>query len=233
MKVSFRWTHVIMLICKFLALSSSPPAMADLVYNPRTDVKLCGRGGRPSWLCDPFHILSREEADELDFALEEIRTTTPCSCELEQACNVTNNGFTVSIAILPYLPSTRQDPVTAQNYADYLRKNSWLFGKCGDDIVIVVSKQDKQVYASTGPKAALKLKSLITEDIYSDTRQYFEDEDVFTGLKLMVESFRAVLQDSYSITPDFPLWPIVQMSIGAMFVLVCFCSMYLCRKLFS
>ena len=38
-----------------------------------------------------------------------------------------------------------RDPVTAQNYADYLRKNSWLFGKCGDDIVIVVSKQDKQV----------------------------------------------------------------------------------------
>lgn len=89
------------------------------------------------------------------------------------------------------------------------------------------------MYASAGPKAALKLKSLITEDIYSDTRQYFEDEDVFTGLKLMVENFRAVLQDSYSITPDFPLWPIVQMSIGAMFVLVCFCSMYLCRKLFS
>ncbi|XP_041483240.1 uncharacterized protein LOC121430037 [Lytechinus variegatus] len=233
MKVSFRWTHVIMLICKLLAICSSPPAMADLVYNPRTDVKLCGRGGRPSWLCDPFYILSREQADELDFALEEIRSTTSCACTLEQACNVTDSGYTISIAILPYLPSTRQDPVTARNYADFLRKKSWMFGKCEDDVVIVVAKQDKEVYASAGPAAALKLKLLIMEDIYSDTRQYFQDEDVFTGLKVMVESFRSVLQDSYSISPDFPVWPIVQMGIGALFVLICFCSMYLCRKLFS
>ncbi|XP_071495934.1 uncharacterized protein [Diadema antillarum] len=234
MKVGFPWTHVIMLVCHLVALHSLPLTNANLMYNPQIDVRLCGRGGRLSWICDPFSVLSRTDADKLDRTLEEIQSETQCACDaVEYKCNTTSKGYTISIAILPYLPHSRQDPVTAENYADYLRRYVWRFGKCGDDVVIVLSKREKQVYASVGPTAALKLKSLIVNDIYSDSRQFFDNGEFCTGLSYMLESFREAFEATYEVTPDFPVWPVVQMAIGALFVLTCFCSMYLCRKLYS
>ncbi len=40
--------------------------------NPLSDVKLCGRNGNPSWICDPDHILSKYSQNVVEGNIHEI-----------------------------------------------------------------------------------------------------------------------------------------------------------------
>ncbi|XP_038050792.1 uncharacterized protein LOC119723947 [Patiria miniata] len=207
---------------------------SDVYPNPQEDLYRCGRRGRPSWVCDPDQVLSFNEAEDVNTALGNIRLETDCSCSNSALCsNHSSHGFSVAVAVMSFIPTTRAQLISASTYAKYLREHEWLYGNCQDDVVIVVSKHDKQVAASIGDTAAKKLTPRVLKDILSDTSDYFQNENFAAGLLEMIDRMRAAFENDYVVTPSFPVWTVVQMAMAALCVLICFFSMYICRRLYS
>ncbi|XP_022098006.1 uncharacterized protein LOC110983231 [Acanthaster planci] len=220
-----------MLIISSFATIAVP---GDVYPNPQKDLYRCGRRGRASWICDPDQVLSFHAAEDVNTALSNLRVETECSCHNAALCsNHTGHGYSVAVAVMSFLPTTRRQLITATSYAKYLREHEWLYGNCEDDVVIVVSKLEKQVAASVGDTAARKLTARVMADIFSDTSDNFQNGNFSEGLLEIIERMRAAFRNDYVITPSFPVWTVVQMAMATLFVLICFFSMYICRKLYS
>ncbi|CAC5369055.1 unnamed protein product [Mytilus coruscus] len=114
--------------------------------NPQTDLGRCGRDCKASWICDPGHILSSQRADELDSFINEIANSGKSGkCQCSQCSG--QDGFNISVALVPSINSAglSDKETKAREFAEYLRKKSWNFQTCGNNIVILVSRDDRQV----------------------------------------------------------------------------------------
>ena len=65
--------------CRSLALlalcslaSAASPWTPQAYPNPTKDLQSCGRHGKPSWICDPDHILSEYSADVVEGTIKDI-----------------------------------------------------------------------------------------------------------------------------------------------------------------
>ena len=56
----------------FASLTSAKQWSPQSFPNPATDVTLCGRNGKPSWICDPDRILSEYSQDVVEGSIHEI-----------------------------------------------------------------------------------------------------------------------------------------------------------------
>ncbi|XP_072034278.1 uncharacterized protein [Amphiura filiformis] len=224
--------HVIMLLACHVSIMYS----WDVYPNPQSESYRCGRRGRPSWICDPYRILSYSEANEIDHQLSALRNQTQCACKSKHLCPTNSTqtvGYSVSVALMSFIPTSRSQEITVQSYANYLRTYEWRFGQCGDDVVVVYSQLENEIHASVGFKAAIKITERVLEDIILDTRSHFTDDGIHQGLTAFIRKLRNALEDKYQLSPGFPLWTMVQMVMAVCFVFCCFGGMWVCRKLYS
>ncbi|XP_071798995.1 uncharacterized protein [Asterias amurensis] len=232
MMIFGRLWAVLAMLCtsRWVLLAST----TDLYPNPQKDLYRCGQRGRTSWICDPDQILSFKEAIEVNNTLTDIRQETKCACANQALCtNGTGPGYRVAVAVMSFIPTTRSQKITAKSYATFLREQEWKYGSCDDDVVIVVSKLEKKVAVSIGDNAAKMLSADVMKDILSDTNEYFQKENFSDGLLEFIGLMKLAFDNDYKLIPPFPVWTVVQMAMAALFVLICFFSMYICRKLYS
>ncbi|XP_033121793.1 uncharacterized protein LOC117120821 [Anneissia japonica] len=197
--------------------------------NPQVSMYGCGRGGKKSLICDPDLVISVQDANLIDKKLHEIQDSFECECDRK---NDTCRGYTISIYLTKTIPKYYYgNTPTAEDYANRLRKD-WDFGECGEDIVIVGVKDTQQRATSVGKIAARKITEEVISDVYQKTIDRFS-ESYKDGLLAMLNRYEQALSDGYSLAVIIPVWTIVQMLGGALFVLCCFCSMYVCKRIYS
>ncbi|XP_071949687.1 uncharacterized protein [Antedon mediterranea] len=201
------------------------------IPNPQVNMYGCGRGGQKSLICDPSLVISVQDANQIDERLQELQKNTDCECVPR---NDTCRGYTISVYLTPEIASNIYGTTpTADDYANHLRKY-WNFGKCGEDIVIVFVKDTLQRATSVGKIAARKITEEVISDVHRKTNDRFNNENSYTdGLLDMVDNYELAIKGNYNAAIIIPVWTIVQMLGGALFVLCCFCSMYICKRIYS
>ena len=130
--------------------SSSPFAPSGKDYpNPTSDPAACNRpAGRPSWLCDPDALLPRGSADEIEGILRDIaQAKKPFAAS---ACAGQHSGYQVALAALGRLDLSSSGSSSASDAAEEFAAgimDLWGVGHagCDDGVVIVLSREDRQV----------------------------------------------------------------------------------------
>ncbi|XP_013387437.1 uncharacterized protein LOC106156645 [Lingula anatina] len=111
------------------------------ISNPRIDFEGCGRT-RKSWVCNPAGVLENLHAERLDHMIDDILNSTVCPCA--KPCDNGVAGYSVSILVITsiYVPSGSSifNELSGWGYA--LANQLWNFGTCGNDIVLVLSRDD-------------------------------------------------------------------------------------------
>ncbi|DBA78180.1 TPA: hypothetical protein ACH3X2_008143 [Trebouxia sp. C0005] len=116
--------------------------------NPLHDVNSCGRYGKPSWICDPDHILSEYNQDLVEGSIHEIAEgpykTAHCSA-----------GYQVAVALVRdmYLQNGRTAAEQAEFFAKFLHR-SWGVGdvSCNNGLVFFLSVNSRQMYLAVDPQ---------------------------------------------------------------------------------
>ncbi|XP_077979489.1 uncharacterized protein LOC144434849 [Glandiceps talaboti] len=182
----------------------------EMYPNPQNDSTglsySCGHGLNTSWICDPNEILSNQEAGELNEIAENIRLTTTCVCSICDANNTNNSqlgtGYVVAIAIVNRMEAeyinqgcpTRKELVKeADKWATYLRTTRWQFGDCGNDVIILYSKEENVIVTSTGEKTAEVLQASHIQHLYSKAHEYLDSHEYFKGLKFLLQQYNRTL----------------------------------------
>ncbi|XP_052087720.1 uncharacterized protein LOC127724693 isoform X6 [Mytilus californianus] len=187
--------HLHLLICVLLvqqtncSTCASPECLvgydARTMPRPHTASGLCGRHCRYSWICDPCQILNSTAADEIDemlFVVEPPKTI----CR-----NV--REYRISLAIVNRMNLGNQTS-QARTFARSLRKYEWNFetGSCGNNVVIFLSRYDRQIYTSAGEAAFKVLNEKCITGIYKKAKEeYFLSDDFEGGLKFMVQEYKS------------------------------------------
>lgn len=60
------------LLAMLVVACAAVPWTPQAFPNPTKDVRLCGRNGKPSWICDPDHVLTEYSADVVEGTINEI-----------------------------------------------------------------------------------------------------------------------------------------------------------------
>lgn len=202
--------------------------------NPQTDLGRCGRDCKASWICDPGHILSSQRADELDSFINEIANSGKSGkCQCSQCSG--QDGFNISVALVPSINSAglSDKETKAREFAEYLRKKSWNFQTCGNNIVILVSRDDRQVYTDAGPLAYQSLTLECIEEVYEAVRPKFTEGLYYEGLREMIEHYRTTLENgncNHIETTEGVVGVIVGIGFGAFFVSMVIIGMCICRR---
>ncbi|XP_071126041.1 uncharacterized protein [Mytilus edulis] len=203
----------------------------EVFPNPQTDIGRCGRDCKTSWICDPGQILSSQRADELDSFINEIANSGKCECS---QCSG-QDGFNISVALVPVINSVgfSDKETKAREFAEYLRKKTWNFQICGNNIVILVSRDDRQVYTDAGPLAYQSLTLDCIEEVYENVRPRFTEGHYYEGLREMIEHYRTTLENgncNHIETTDGVVGVIVGIAFGAVFISIVIVGMCICRR---
>ncbi|CAC5389841.1 unnamed protein product [Mytilus coruscus] len=159
------------------------------IPNPSTQSGLCGRFCHSTWICDPCQILNSAAADEIDRLLDDV----PADSAL---CGSVRT-YRISLAVVNRMDSGGQTS-DAKNFANYLRKTGWNFetGSCGNNVVIFLSRYDRQVYTSAGKAAFKVLNEECIDGIFKEAKEdYFSADDFEGGLKFMVQEYKKALKE--------------------------------------
>eukprot|EP00879_Flechtneria_rotunda_P006550 GHRR01006883.1.p1 GENE.GHRR01006883.1~~GHRR01006883.1.p1 ORF type:complete len:394 (+),score=102.81 GHRR01006883.1:191-1372(+) len=120
--------------------------------NPQQDVKLCGRQGVKSSICDPDGILSVETANMVEGLINEIAEGDPPYTKA-QCGDQGMQGFAIAVALMHKMEHERyaDKAVAAAAFARALH-DSWGVGNpvCQNGALLLLAVGDRQVYISTG-----------------------------------------------------------------------------------
>ncbi|DBA84123.1 TPA: hypothetical protein ACH3X1_006599 [Trebouxia sp. C0004] len=134
----------------FASLASAKQWSPQNFPNPATDVTLCGRNGKPSWICDPDRILSEYSQDVIEGSIHEIAAAKspyrPANCpDLPHDAA----GYQVAVVLVQSLKlqNGRSEAEQAEYFAKSLHK-AWGVGNknCNNGLVFLLSKDDRQMY---------------------------------------------------------------------------------------
>lgn len=139
----------------FSSLPSPSPFSPDgkNFPNPTSDPAACNRPpGRPSWLCDPDGILSEGAADEIEGVLRDValakKPFAKSSCASSSGSGQ-RAGFQVALATLARLDLSATSSSAADATEEFASSLMDLWGVghagCDDGVVVVLSKEDRQV----------------------------------------------------------------------------------------
>ncbi|XP_064621890.1 uncharacterized protein LOC135484404 isoform X1 [Lineus longissimus] len=174
--------------------------------NPQVDLERCGRQGQRSYVCDPNHLISPSDANALDAKIQEIQQTTPCACT-EGTCEDQGFGYIISIAIVQevFIDESvknvgEESHLQVERFAHYLRKKSWKFGTCGNDVVVVLAVNDKKIFTSAGEDAGSVISSTCISKAFYHARYRFTNGQYYAGLMSTLNDYK-----TYLIEGDCPV----------------------------
>ncbi|CAG2186565.1 unnamed protein product [Mytilus edulis] len=199
--------------------------------NPQINIDLCGRHCKTSWICDPNAVLSSQQADELDSIVNTVAESGKCSC---QNCTSTD-GYNISIALVSSLkPSIKSLKDSAVEFIHFIR-DSWNFQKCDNDIVILLSKDDRKVYTEAGATANKFLTDDCIDQVHDIIESDLSDGKYYDVLKEMATQYKIILSEgNCEYISEKRTMTIVAFTVGAVFgtIVLTFsvCALILNRK---
>lgn len=175
----------------------------DTYPHPRNQFSLCNRN-KESWVCDPNHLLAKDEADTLNFVLEQMHSKyTPCPCSAF-LCEQNPNGYYMTIILAKKIETgtnTSRPAILshAMNFVSSLKKRMpFLEDRCDEGIILFYSKDDDILLTYTGKTGHHVLTKDLIEEITIRAGKNFEPgEDLSVGLMKMVLHYRQVLNGHY------------------------------------
>lgn len=181
-------------IIEMSSTATKSPTKEARYPNPLKQHSMCYRR-RPSFICDPDNLLSWNDAERLDFLLNNIRNTTPCLCP---ACPMESpSGISIGIFLRENFTDEERSTkgFSSKELAKTLREE-WKLGKCDDDIVIVVIAEEKRSAVSLGTTVLNVLPYQAAEEIAKRCDGHFKTNYIYfpQGLSAMVYSFHDELQ---------------------------------------
>ncbi|XP_078696872.1 uncharacterized protein LOC144924998 [Branchiostoma floridae x Branchiostoma belcheri] len=205
--------------------------------NPQLQPELCSPiVKKPSWLCNPDHVLNEQSALLLREKLKLVHAEAKCFCD---DCT-DRGGYTISVAAMQQMEPmywtllpTEQVPVniSSRRFTRYLRDTWFPDESCTDHVIILVSKLDDLVLISPGEfaKAILpdeKLKSIMkkAEHFFNVTGHY----QPRLGLEIMITEIAETF-DSLERAQSFILSGYMIAIIVGVVALYCTVGFICCR----
>lgn len=188
----------------------------DVFPNPKRDTYLCGRGGRKSSMCDPDGVLSEKAANRLEGIIRDIEDGH--SPYREASCaSLGMQGYQVAVAVMKKMKIEGETTPKemAETFAKVLHAR-WGVGlaECDNGVLVLLSVDDKQIYISTGVKAAESLPPKTLNLIISWMIPYLKNQEYDDALVRAVTNIGLGLS-GWEISKDDPTW-----GIGVFFSLV-------------
>lgn len=164
----------------FLHVVRTHPWRPSDFPDPKRDVHLCGRGGRPSNICDPDNVLNDEKAtNRIEGILKDIwegkepYAKAPCGAKDLQ-------GYQVAVAIMRKMEVKwgRSASKAAQTMAKSLHAR-WGVGDaaCDNGVLLLLAVEDRQVYISTGKGARRMLSDSLAGGVIEDMKSSLRKGD--------------------------------------------------------
>ena len=181
-----RYSMRLPLLCLCAAVVSASAAQwsPESFPNPLKDVRRCGRGGKPSWICDPDHVLSDYSQNVIEGIIHEIAAaqdpyrSAHCPASASDApgyqvgaCVAVKSpcvhllqanlqrALQVAVALVDSmkLEKGRSQAEQAEVFAKSVH-NTWGVGDatCNSGLVLFLSKNDRQVL-----QKILEIESLV------------------------------------------------------------------------
>ncbi|XP_078614770.1 uncharacterized protein LOC144883944 [Branchiostoma floridae x Branchiostoma japonicum] len=162
--------------------------------DPQKDLVKCGLDGIPSWICDPDHVLSEEQVSDVHSRLDELNSGTRCLCS---SCDASYQGYKVAVAVMDkvsYNGAAEHVDLVANNFARYLRER-WFSSGCGDNVLVLVTKETPQVYISAGVAARSKLPDSTVKSIVSSAQAQLDSKDFEAAILTVVNGVKSEFED--------------------------------------
>ncbi|CAC5367558.1 unnamed protein product [Mytilus coruscus] len=200
--------------------------------NPQINIDLCGRHCKKSWICDPNKVLSSQQADELDSIIETVAESGKCSCK---NCTSTD-GYNIAVALVPSIKASKTSlkDTAAMEFTQFIRVN-WNFQKCDNDIVILLSKDDRKVYTEAGTTANKFLTDECIDEVHKNIESDLSDGKYYEILKDMTKQYKIILSiGNCDYISEKRKMTIAAFTVGAVFGTIVFtfsiCALIRSRK---
>lgn len=174
--------------------------------DPQKNPGKCGRyENKKSFVCDPNGILTRKEADTLDWILEAVyNNDTKCSCSAYYCEKNKGRGTFISLALVNKVKRSQGSDNSkeailydAELFLNDLQRTTWNHGTCDNDIIILYSAADSVVYTMTGDTPKLKVNPSVIGQVTSEHEQDILNGHIAGGLYHMILDYRNVLMGQY------------------------------------
>ncbi|MEW5310569.1 MAG: hypothetical protein WDW38_002355 [Sanguina aurantia] len=170
----------VMLLLAALAVASQVTAKQSISAwtpeqypNPQFNASLCGRPGvEMSWLCDPDGVLSADSRNVVEGVIQQIAvgdapfSRAPCG-------SLGDVGSQVGVALMKefQVPLGSNPSRVAELFARGLH-DDWRVGHalCQDGVLLLLSKDNRQMYISTGTGVMGRLSSSVVDAIIVNAR---------------------------------------------------------------
>ncbi|CDW53335.1 TPM domain containing protein [Trichuris trichiura] len=165
---------------------------------------------RHSFLCDPDHLLTREDAESVNRRLYELAVSTPCQCQRRSQCiavgpdgNQFYVGFVTTVALVRKLKTSSMDPAdnqaltVAEKFARAVR-NRWALGDCDNSALILIWESQSILHIATDRVTKLYVTEKEIHQIQAHLADLIYRKAYLRALELILD----ILRNEYSGMPE-------------------------------
>ena len=193
--------------------------------NDKTDSCKRGRNISWTWICDPDSVMSRNNSNTIEEMLELVRTKSQSKCSPRGA---QEPGYRLGVAIARQIYNDGQSKEARfRDFAYNVREFRWripLRSWCDDSILMVVSKNDRYVYISTGRIARDKLTDCAVRKVINEMRPYLSKGHFAGGIAVGVKEINFYLRGVRSSSCE-PVKSKSALSVGIIVLIVLLCML--------
>ncbi|CAB3403831.1 unnamed protein product [Caenorhabditis bovis] len=173
--------------------------------DPRLDPLSC-RLALPSQVCDPSAIVSDEERTRLVQRINQLHGVTSSIRNTSPACSLSpDKNLEIIVAIIDKIGSVPGVPIDIEKFANNLKRRYQNFqdiGMCDTTVLIVNSRQDRQVFTVAGRDA--KISKEILKNAFERNIGHFKTGRYALGLEGMIEVIVAAYSNAHIVQVPTP-----------------------------
>ncbi|CAD6192465.1 unnamed protein product [Caenorhabditis auriculariae] len=173
--------------------------------DPRLDPLSC-RLALPSQVCDPSAVVSDEERSRLVQRLGQLLTVTSGIRNTAPACALNpDKNLEIIVAIIDKIGNIPSAPVDIEKFANNLKRRYQNFqdvGMCDTTVLIVNSRQDRQVFTVAGRDARISKETL--KSAFERNIGHFKSGRYALGLEGMIEVIVAAYSNAHIVQVPTP-----------------------------
>eukprot|EP00081_Caenorhabditis_elegans_P016921 NP_496936.1 Uncharacterized protein CELE_F01D5.6 [Caenorhabditis elegans] len=196
----------ILILFPFFFISSIVAQFTSQTYpDPRLDPFSC-RLALPSQVCDPSAIVSDEERSRLVQRVNQLHSLTSGIKNTSPSCALMpDRNLEIIVAIIDKIGSVPGVPVDIEKFANNLKRRYQNFqdvGMCDTTVLIVNSRQDRQVFTVAGRDAKISKDTL--KSAFERNIGHFKTGRYALGLEGMIEVIVAAYSNAHIVQVPTP-----------------------------
>ncbi|EGT48131.1 hypothetical protein CAEBREN_19852 [Caenorhabditis brenneri] len=196
----------ILILFPFLLVAPSTAQFTSQTYpDPRLDPFSC-RLALPSQVCDPSAIVSDQERGKLVQRVNQLHSLTSGIKNTSPSCALMpDRNLEIIVAIIDKIGSVPGVPVDIEKFANNLKRRYQNFqdvGMCDTTVLIVNSRQDRQVFTVAGRDAKISKDTL--KSAFERNIGHFKTGRYALGLEGMIEVIVAAYSNAHIVQVPTP-----------------------------